>query len=45
MSHITVVTGDLDAADKFYVDVLDAQPLPDQAVDHPGRHVAALPRG
>jgi catechol 2,3-dioxygenase-like lactoylglutathione lyase family enzyme len=31
MSHITVVTGDLDAADALYVGVLDAQPLPEQA--------------
>lgn len=31
MSHITVVTGDLDAAEKLYVDVLDARPLPEQA--------------
>ena len=31
MSHITVVVDDLDAAEKFYVDVLDAVPLPDQA--------------
>jgi catechol 2,3-dioxygenase-like lactoylglutathione lyase family enzyme len=30
MSHITVVTGDLDAADELYVGVLDAQPLPEQ---------------
>jgi catechol 2,3-dioxygenase-like lactoylglutathione lyase family enzyme len=31
MSHITVVTGDLDAAEQLYVDVLDARPLPEQA--------------
>lgn len=30
MSHITVVTGDLAAAAQLYVDVLDAQPLPEQ---------------
>jgi catechol 2,3-dioxygenase-like lactoylglutathione lyase family enzyme len=30
MSHITVVTGDLDAAEALYVGVLDAQPLPEQ---------------
>src|SRR5262245_33131242 len=29
-SHITVATGDLDAAERLYVDVLDAQPLPEQ---------------
>jgi catechol 2,3-dioxygenase-like lactoylglutathione lyase family enzyme len=31
MSHITVVTADLDSAERFYVDGLDAQPLPEQA--------------
>ena len=36
MSHITVVTGDLDAAEQLYVDVLDAQPLPEQAASVPG---------
>jgi catechol 2,3-dioxygenase-like lactoylglutathione lyase family enzyme len=30
MSHITVVTGDLDAAEDLYVGVLDAQSLPEQ---------------
>jgi catechol 2,3-dioxygenase-like lactoylglutathione lyase family enzyme len=37
MSHITVVVDDLPAAEKFYVDVLDAVPLPDQD--------ATVPRG
>jgi catechol 2,3-dioxygenase-like lactoylglutathione lyase family enzyme len=36
MSHVTVVTGDLDAAERLYVDVLDAQPLPEQAATIPG---------
>jgi catechol 2,3-dioxygenase-like lactoylglutathione lyase family enzyme len=31
MSHITIVVDDLPAAEKFYVDVLDAAPLPEQA--------------
>ena len=31
MSHITIVVDDLAAAEKFYVEVLDAVPLPDQA--------------
>ena len=44
MSHITVVTGDLDAAEQLYVDVLDAQPLPEQAATVAGRDLAALPR-
>ena len=44
MSHITVVTGDLAAADELYVGVLDAQPLPEQPSTIAGRHVAALPR-
>ncbi len=35
-SHITVVTGDLDAAEQLYVGVLDAQPLPDQPSTIPG---------
>ena len=42
MSHITVVVDDLVAAEKFYVDVLDAVPLPDQAATVDGgtaRHV------
>ena len=30
VSHITVVVDDLPGAEKFYVDVLDAVPLPDQ---------------
>ena len=41
MSHITVVTGDLAAADDLYVDVLDAQPLPEQPSTIAGWHVAA----
>ncbi len=43
MSHVTVVVDDLPAAEKFYVDVLDAAPLPDQDATVPGgasRHVA-----
>jgi len=36
MSHITIATGDLDAAERLYVDVLDAQPLPEQAPTVPG---------
>jgi catechol 2,3-dioxygenase-like lactoylglutathione lyase family enzyme len=42
ISHVTVVVEDLPAAEKFYVDVLDAVPLPDQAATIPGgvaRHV------
>jgi catechol 2,3-dioxygenase-like lactoylglutathione lyase family enzyme len=42
-SHISVVVHDLPAAEKFYVDVLDGVPLPDQAATIPGgtaRHVA-----
>ncbi|MDQ1431139.1 MAG: hypothetical protein QOF40_1741, partial [Actinomycetota bacterium] len=42
ISHVTVVVDDLPAAEKFYVDVLDAVPLPDQAATIPGgaaRHV------
>ena len=42
-SHITVVVDDLAAAEKFYVNVLDAVPLPDQAATIAGataRHVA-----
>ena len=35
MSHITIVVDDLPAAEKFYVDVLDAAPLPDQAATVP----------
>ena len=34
MSHITVVTGDLDAAEQLYVDVLDARPAPRAGGDH-----------
>jgi catechol 2,3-dioxygenase-like lactoylglutathione lyase family enzyme len=30
-SHITVVTGDLDGAERLYVDVLDARPLTEQS--------------
>lgn len=30
MSHITVVTDDIDGAERLYVDVLDAQALPEQ---------------
>jgi catechol 2,3-dioxygenase-like lactoylglutathione lyase family enzyme len=36
MSHITIATGDLDAAERLYVDVLDAQPLPEQSSTVPG---------
>ncbi len=36
MSHITVVTSDLDAAEELYVGVLDAQPLPAQQATVPG---------
>lgn len=35
-SHITVVTGDLEAAEQLYVGVLDAQPLPEQPATIPG---------
>jgi catechol 2,3-dioxygenase-like lactoylglutathione lyase family enzyme len=35
-SHITVATGDLAAAEQLYVDVLDAQPLPEQPSTIPG---------
>jgi catechol 2,3-dioxygenase-like lactoylglutathione lyase family enzyme len=35
-SHITIVTGDLAAAEQLYVDVLDAQPLPEQPSTVPG---------
>jgi catechol 2,3-dioxygenase-like lactoylglutathione lyase family enzyme len=41
-SHVTVVVDDLPAAEKFYVDVLDSVPLPDQAATIAGataRHV------
>jgi catechol 2,3-dioxygenase-like lactoylglutathione lyase family enzyme len=41
-SHLTVVVDDLPEAEKFYVDVLDAVPLPDQAATIAGgiaRHV------
>jgi catechol 2,3-dioxygenase-like lactoylglutathione lyase family enzyme len=43
MSHITAVVKDLAAAEKFYVDVLDAVPLPDQPATLPdaaSRYVA-----
>ena len=36
MSHVTVVVDDLPAAEKFYVDVLDSVPLPDQDATVPG---------
>jgi len=36
MSHVTVVVDDLPAAEKFYVDVLDSVPLPDQDATDPG---------
>jgi catechol 2,3-dioxygenase-like lactoylglutathione lyase family enzyme len=36
MSHVTVVVDDLPAAEKFYVDVLDGVPLPDQDATVPG---------
>jgi catechol 2,3-dioxygenase-like lactoylglutathione lyase family enzyme len=36
LSHITVVVDDLPAAEKFYVDVLDAVALPDQDATVPG---------
>ena len=45
MSHITVVTGDLDAAEQLYVDVLDARPAPRSGGDRRRRHLAPLPRG
>src|SRR5262249_18611337 len=34
MSHVTVVVNDAIAAERFYVDLLDAAPLPDQAATH-----------
>jgi catechol 2,3-dioxygenase-like lactoylglutathione lyase family enzyme len=43
LSHITVVVKDLAAAEKFYVEVLDAVPLPDQPATEPdavSRYVA-----
>ncbi len=43
MSHVTIVVDDLPAAEKFYVDVLDGVPLPDQDATVPGgmsRYVA-----
>ena len=43
VSHITVVVDDLPGAEKFYVDVLDGAPLPDQEATVPGgiaRYVA-----
>jgi catechol 2,3-dioxygenase-like lactoylglutathione lyase family enzyme len=43
LSHITVVVKDLAAAEKFYVEVLDAVPLPDQPATVPdavSRYVA-----
>jgi len=36
MSHITVAVDDLPRAEKFYVEVLDAIPLPDQDATVPG---------
>ena len=36
ISHVTVVVDDLPAAEKFYVDVLDAVPLPEQDATVPG---------
>ena len=36
MSHVTVAVDDLPAAEKFYVDVLDGVPLPDQGATVPG---------
>ena len=36
MSHVTIVVADLAAAEKFYVEVLDAPPLPDQDATVPG---------
>ena len=35
MSHITIVVNDLAAAEKFYVELLDATPLPDQPATYP----------
>ena len=43
MSHITIVVDDLPAAEKFYVDVLDAPPLPEQAATVDGWHAPAPP--
>jgi 4-hydroxyphenylpyruvate dioxygenase-like putative hemolysin len=36
VSHLTVVVDDLPGAEKFYVEVLDAVPLPDQDATLPG---------
>ena len=44
VSHLTVVVDDLPGAEKFYVEVLDAVPLPDQDATVPGG-VAALRGG
>ena len=45
MSHITVVVDDLAAAEKFYVEVLDAVPLPDQAATIEGGTARHVPGG
>ena len=36
MSHVTIVVADLAAAEKFYVEVLDGVPLPEQDATVPG---------
>jgi catechol 2,3-dioxygenase-like lactoylglutathione lyase family enzyme len=36
MSHVTIATDELDASERFFVDVLDAQTLPKQAPTIPG---------